>query len=227
MMSKPSVNYTSCFDIIGPVMIGPSSSHTAGACAIGRAAYRLFKKIPDKVRITYYESFAATHQGHGTDFAIVSGLMGFAPDDDRVPEAIEIARKNGMEISFIESKDPSPVQHANTAFLELYDKSGNELKVTGASIGGGAIEIREIEKQGMIIKPNMTNHLVIFELSHPLELETLEEVLNSYKVEIENIQRVCLGNNELVLFNTRRELTDLEIEELCRQVDADDFMTMM
>ena len=82
-----SGNYRSVFDIIGPIMVGPSSSHTAGAVAIGKAARAIFQELPKKVTVHYYESFAQTHRGHGTDFAIAAGIMGFPPDDAQVPMA--------------------------------------------------------------------------------------------------------------------------------------------
>ncbi len=80
-------NYKSVFDIIGPEMIGPSSSHNAGAVKIGRVANKLFGTVPPNVTVHYYGSFARTHRGHGTDYAIAAGLLGFAPDDSRVPSA--------------------------------------------------------------------------------------------------------------------------------------------
>ena len=105
-------NYKSCFDIIGPIMVGPSSSHTAGAIAIGALARQLFGGTPKNVRCDYYESFSETHKGHGTDFAIISGILGFTTDDERVPRAVEIAVSQGMHIEFVERKEPSPVNHA-------------------------------------------------------------------------------------------------------------------
>ena len=90
MESNKVQNYKSCFDIIGPIMVGPSSSHTAGAIAIGALARQLFGGTPKSVRCDYYESFAETHKGHGTDFAIISGILGFATDDERVPRAVEV-----------------------------------------------------------------------------------------------------------------------------------------
>ncbi len=92
------MNYKSCFDIIGPIMIGPSSSHTAGALAIGLAARKLFGGTPEKIVIKYYESFADTHKGHGTDFAIIGGILGLAADDANVTQSIELAEEQGIEI---------------------------------------------------------------------------------------------------------------------------------
>ncbi|AEH46693.1 L-serine ammonia-lyase, iron-sulfur-dependent subunit beta [Parageobacillus thermoglucosidasius] len=145
-MSK-AVNYKSCFDIIGPIMVGPSSSHTAGALAIGNVAYKLFKGLPKKVVVRYYESFAETHKGHGTDYAIISGVLGFAADDPRVPKAIEIAKSKGIDITFIEEKDDSPIGHPNTADVYLEDET-HSIRTIGISVGGGIIEVKHIEMDG-------------------------------------------------------------------------------
>ncbi|GAF41648.1 L-serine dehydratase, beta subunit [Agrilactobacillus composti DSM 18527 = JCM 14202] len=147
-----SGNYKSVFDIIGPIMIGPSSSHTAGAVAIGRAANRIFGGIPEDITIHYYESFAQTHKGHGTDYAIISGILGFEPDDKRVPDALDIAHEQGIKIKFIEEEGDSPIGHPNTAVCELR-KGNREIIVSGCSIGGGTIEIRDIKMDGFHIKP--------------------------------------------------------------------------
>ncbi|WP_202813142.1 L-serine ammonia-lyase, iron-sulfur-dependent subunit beta [Liquorilactobacillus nagelii] len=145
-------NYKSVFDIIGPIMIGPSSSHTAGAVAIGRAANKVFNGLPQKIVVHYYESFAQTHKGHGTDYAIISGILGFAPDDSRVPNAIKIAESKGIKIKFIEETVDSPINHPNTAIIEL-ENTDKQIKLAGCSIGGGTIEIREIQLDGFSIKP--------------------------------------------------------------------------
>lgn len=221
------VKYRSCFDIIGPIMIGPSSSHTAGACAIGYACYKLFGKVPDKVKITYYESFAATHRGHGTDFALISGLLGFSPSDDRVPYALEIARNQGMEISFVESDQESPAQHANTACLLLSDNDGNKLEVLGVSIGGGAMEIRKIEKQGFIVEPKETRNLVMMEWYEEFDLELFRRSLNKLDAELLNYQEVNVGNMTIVLFNPKRCLSKLELDALLEASKASGYTTLM
>jgi len=132
------MEYTSVFDIIGPVMVGPSSSHTAGALAIARYARDKFQKMPARARITLYESFAKTHKGHGTDVALVSGILGFDADDLRIPRALDIAKREGLDIEFIISDEPS--EHPNTAKLILSDGS-KAIEVTGISIGGGSYKI--------------------------------------------------------------------------------------
>ena len=142
-----SGNYKSVFDIIGPVMVGPSSSHTAGAVAIGQVAHKLFSQKITQVTIDYYESFAKTHRGHGTDFAIIAGVLGMQTDDLRVPDAVRIAEMRGIKVKFIEHEGKSPINHPNTAIVTLANKD-KEVKVAGCSIGGGTIEIRKIQIDG-------------------------------------------------------------------------------
>lgn len=136
------MRFKDVFSIIGPSMIGPSSSHTAGAARIGLAARRLLGVMPDAVRVSFYGSFAATYQGHGTDTAIAGGLLGFRTDDPRLPDAIELAGEAGMELVFREGKGLFP--HPNTVRLELRGAGGQRLSLLGTSIGGGNVEIVEV-----------------------------------------------------------------------------------
>ncbi|MGO4961830.1 serine dehydratase beta chain [Jeotgalibaca porci] len=136
--------FRSVFDIIGPIMVGPSSSHTAGALALGKAAAQLFGMIPKKITIHYYESFADTHLGHGTDFAILGGILGLNADDPMLPKAVEMAASQQIAVSFFEEKDPSPVGHPNTARMIL-ERDDLRIVATGSSIGGGSIELNEVE----------------------------------------------------------------------------------
>lgn len=135
------MKYKSVFDIIGPVMIGPSSSHTAGAARIGRVARSLFGRQPKWATISFYGSFAKTYKGHGTDVALVGGLLDFDTFDERIIDAIKIAKKTGMKIKFIEEE--AITDHPNTARVLIGDDEG-ELELVGISIGGGKIEIIEL-----------------------------------------------------------------------------------
>ena len=131
------------FDLIGPVMVGPSSSHTAGAVRIGYVARKLLGEEPKSARITLHGSFAATGRGHGTDKAIVAGLLGMLPDDERIPRSFELAWEQGLDFSF-ELRELRAA-HPNTAKLDLTGESGKRLSMTGASVGGGRIEVRELD----------------------------------------------------------------------------------
>ncbi len=186
-------NYKSCFDIIGPIMIGPSSSHTAGAISIGRCARQLFGGTPTSVQCIYYESFAQTHKGHGTDFAIISGVLGFETDDERVPQAVEIAMEQGVSIEFIERDEPSPVAHANTADLTLMSAT-RRVRLIGTSIGGGTVEVKYVEVDGFI--SNLSGPLpIILEILQKEELSTVETLLEEYNVPIRKRKELKNGSS--------------------------------
>lgn len=128
-------------DIIGPIMVGPSSSHTAGAVRIGLVARKLLGSTPVRAELYLHGSFAATGRGHGTDMALIAGLLGFAPDDERIPQSFEYAKKAGLEFHFdtIQLRDA----HPNSVLIKACGAGGHSIEVVGASIGGGRIEIRE------------------------------------------------------------------------------------
>ena len=143
------------FDVLGPVMIGPSSSHTAGAAKIGYTAQKLLGEVPAQADIGLYGSFATTGKGHGTDrvlidtFApvetriLVAGLLGLRPDDPRLPDSFALAAQRGMQFSI------HPVElrsaHPNTAVLTLTSRTGRQLSLKAASVGGGRIRVTEID----------------------------------------------------------------------------------
>lgn len=133
--------FKSVFDLIGPIMIGPSSSHTAGAARIGKIVRNIFGELPDEVDIWLYESFAKTYRGHGTDIALVGGLLGMEPDDERLAESLKLAHEAGMEVSFVPKKEKA--EHPNQVTLKV-KKAGRSMSVTGLSIGGGNIQISEL-----------------------------------------------------------------------------------
>lgn len=135
------MKFNSVFDIIGPVMIGPSSSHTAGAAKIGKVARDLFGKEPSWAKIHLYGSFQKTYKGHGTDFALVGGLLGFETDDLRMRDSLEIAKSKEIEIKFIE--DSAATEHPNTVRI-IIGAGEDQLELIGISIGGGKIEIKEL-----------------------------------------------------------------------------------
>ena len=131
------------FDILGPVMVGPSSSHTAGAVRIGWMTQKLLGEQPVEAKILMYGSFAATGKGHGTDRGLVAGLLGMRPDDERIPDSFEIARKMGLSYSFGIANLTSA--HPNSVVLEVKGKSGRTLEVQACSLGGGRIMINRLD----------------------------------------------------------------------------------
>ncbi|QXM05913.1 L-serine ammonia-lyase, iron-sulfur-dependent subunit beta [Crassaminicella indica] len=134
-------NY-SAFDVIGPRMIGPSSSHTAGAARLGKVARRICGEEVKKVIFTLHGSFAKTYRGHGTDKALVAGILGMEPEDKHLRKSMEIAKKKGLDYQFVE-EDLGDV-HPNTVKISMIDKKGNQSEIVGSSIGGGNIKIIKI-----------------------------------------------------------------------------------
>jgi L-serine dehydratase len=136
-------NKSSVFDMIGPVMIGPSSSHTAGVVKIAQAAIQILGAIPDEANITFYNSFARTYEGHGSDRAILGGLMGFSTDDLRIKISLDLAKESGMIYNF-KSIGNSSIHHPNTIKLQIR-KGSKSVEIVGESLGGGVINIAEVD----------------------------------------------------------------------------------
>lgn len=132
----------SVFDIIGPRMVGPSSSHTAGALRLGLLARAALGETPVNAKIGLHGSFATTYRGHGTDRAVAGGLLGMAPDDPRIPESLKIAREAGMRIEF-ETVDLGADTHPNTLTFDL-ESEDHSATLTGSSVGGGAVRVTEV-----------------------------------------------------------------------------------
>ncbi|MFM2375843.1 MAG: hypothetical protein RLZZ165_940 [Bacteroidota bacterium] len=135
---------SSIFDMLGPVMIGPSSSHTAGVVCIGRVARRMLGSQPQEVEVTFYNSFARTYEGHGSDRAVLAGLMDMATDDGRIREAKAIATEAGMACRF-KAVNNASAMHPNTVRV-IARSGGEQAEVLGVSRGGGLISIVELDK---------------------------------------------------------------------------------
>ena len=132
----------STFDVIGPIMIGPSSSHTAGAARLGLAANRVAGDKITSVKFLLHGSFAKTYKGHGTDRALLAGVLGYSERDERLREAMEIASSQGVTYAF-EPIDLGDV-HPNSVTIEMETKSGEVITMSGSSIGGGSIQIWDV-----------------------------------------------------------------------------------
>lgn len=145
------MEFQSCFDIIGPIMVGPSSSHTAGVVSIGKFVHEMLGECPEKVEIILYDSFAQTYQGHGTDKAIMGGLIGMNTDDKRIRDAIEIAKEQNIDFTF-QFEDNCPYfNHPNTTVVSAKSKNLS-ITVGGASLGGGLSKIFLINEQQVDIR---------------------------------------------------------------------------
>lgn len=138
------------FDIIGPIMIGPSSSHTAGAVRIGKYARSILGATPVKAHIRFSGSFAKTYKGHGTDKAVIAGILGMDTDDARIRVSMDVAKEEGLAFEFEEADIDGA--HPNTAEITLEDAAGRTAQVQGASVGGGNIVINKIN--GTVVSIN-------------------------------------------------------------------------
>jgi len=135
----------SVFDVLGPNMIGPSSSHTAGAVSIACLARKMMNGSIKKVEFVLYGSFAKTYQGHGTDRALLGGIMGFTTADKRIPESFSIARQRGIAFAFISNETETEV-HPNTVDIIMTNEDGHIMTVRGESLGGGKVRITRINQ---------------------------------------------------------------------------------
>ncbi|MTD41850.1 L-serine ammonia-lyase, iron-sulfur-dependent, subunit beta [Erwinia sp. CPCC 100877] len=175
-MSDRKFKYKSAFDIIGPIMVGPSSSHTAGAVKIGNMARQLNKYLPEKLIVTFFGSFAQTYKGHGTAVAIVAGVLGFATNDERIPEAIHLAEEQGVAIEFLISEKQT--KHANTVNLVLVNNQ-ECLDMTAISIGGGSIQLIEINHHNVLLEHTEENGLVFTTTQPEAVLPYVKDALES------------------------------------------------
>ena len=191
----------SVFDVIGPVMIGPSSSHTAGAVRLGRLARAVFGEQPARARITLHGSFASTGHGHGTDLALVAGLLGMAPDDVRIRTADAEARSAGMDVAFAEA-DLGEV-HPNTARLELSSADGRTVTVQGSSTGGADVVLTAIDAFDVTITGELPV-LVVEHRDQPGVIASVSAVLAEYGVNIAGMEvsREKRGARALMVMET-------------------------
>ncbi|MGB4659033.1 MAG: L-serine ammonia-lyase, iron-sulfur-dependent subunit beta [Mobilitalea sp.] len=171
------------FDIIGPVMIGPSSSHTAGAVRIGKYAHSILGEKPVKARIGFSGSFAKTYRGHGTDKAIIGGILGMNTDDERIRNSFDLANEEGLEYTF-ETLELEGV-HPNTADIELEGESGRIINVRGSSVGGGNILINRINGADVLISGKSTA-LIITHLDMPGMVAKVSNILGNNGININN-----------------------------------------
>lgn len=201
------------FDMMGPVMVGPSSSHTAGAARIGNMGRTLLGEEVARADIGLYGSFAETGFGHGTDRALLAGLLGMKPDDLRIPNAYEEANRAGMAYSFrtVELRDA----HPNTALLELTGKSGKKLTLQAASIGGGAIVVNKIDG----IDVNFTgdfNTLIVRNQDESGSVAAITSILSQVHINVANmsVNRHRRGGDALMVIETDQHIKPRQVEFL-------------
>lgn len=173
------------FDIMGPVMVGPSSSHTAGAVRIGYITRKLLGEKPTQAELLLHGSFAATGRGHGTDRALAAGLLGMKPDDERIPQSFEIAEREKLKVSV--GTVVLRNVHPNTVMLKVKGTSGRELEVVASSLGGGRIKICRLDG----IETNFSGDcptLIVHNMDQPGHVAEVTFLLARYNVNIATMQ---------------------------------------
>lgn len=206
------MKYKTVFDIIGPTMVGPSSSHTAGAVRIGLVAKDLFNQLPKQADIYLYGSFMETYKGHGTDVALVGGLLGYDTDDDRIQTSLETAEQMGMKVNFIEMAEER--SHPHTAIINMRD-ADKEISFEGVSIGGGKIEVVAINGFNIAISGNYPALLVF----HKDTFGTIGRVANilgdsSINVGSMQVSRKEKGDQALMTCELDESVTDEIIDKI-------------
>ncbi|GIO21928.1 L-serine ammonia-lyase, iron-sulfur-dependent subunit beta [Oceanobacillus sp. J11TS1] len=206
------MKYNSVFDIIGPVMVGPSSSHTAGAARIGKAARNLFGKQPTWAKIHLYESFAKTYRGHGTDFALVGGLLGMETDDPQISKSLELAKEKGLQVEFIE--DSASANHPNTVRLIIGDDKEQQ-ELMGISIGGGKVEITELNGFELRLSGNHPAILIMHNDRFGA-IASVTKILAKYEVNIGHMEvnRKDVGKEALMVIEVDQNVEDSILQEL-------------
>ena len=201
------------FDMMGPVMVGPSSSHTAGAARIGNMGRTLLGEEVARADIGLHGSFAETGFGHGTDRALLAGLLGMKPDDLRIPNAYEEANRAGIAYSFrtVELRDA----HPNTALLELTGKSGRQLTLQASSIGGGAIVVNKIDG----IDVNFTgdfNTLIVRNQDESGSVAAITSILSQVHINVAHmsVNRHRRGGDALMVIETDQHIKPRQVEFL-------------
>jgi L-serine dehydratase, iron-sulfur-dependent, beta subunit len=209
------MKYRSVFDIIGPIMVGPSSSHTAGAVRIGLLTRYIFGYQPEKIKITLYGSFKETYKGHGTDIALIGGLLGYNTSDKRIRTSLENAKEAGIDFEFIESEVEHI--HPNTAKLEV-ETGRHSLDLVGKSIGGGKMIIFELLGFDVNLSGDFPSYFIFYKFNESNKVELLSEVeaiFGNNKVSTNFSDSILEGINLLVV-ETLEEISEEQLEKITK-----------
>lgn len=205
----------SVFDIMGPIMVGPSSSHTAGAARIGYTSKMILREEVSHADISLHGSFLATGKGHGTDKALIAGLLGMMPDDERIPYSFDIAEKKGLTYSFsgIELRNA----HPNSVLLRLEGVCGGKLEILASSIGGGQIMINKIDGVEADICACYPT-LIVHNIDQPGHVSLVTSILGQKAVNIATmrINRDKRGGHAVMIIECDQEVPKDALDSLTK-----------
>ncbi|MBR6618937.1 MAG: L-serine ammonia-lyase, iron-sulfur-dependent subunit beta [Clostridia bacterium] len=217
--------FISVFDVIGPNMVGPSSSHTAGAASIALLAKKMIGEPIKSVEFTLYGSFAKTYKGHGTDKALVGGMLGFETDDVRIRDSFSIAAENGLEFCFLCNNDEDEDVHPNTVDMFITGQSGRQLTVRGESLGGGKVMLTRIN--GVKVQFTGEYHaLIVIQRDHPGVVAGITSVLSSWDVNIAYLRvfREEKGGLAYTIVESDEEITEKAVDVIKKNPAIKDIM---
>ena len=204
------------FDIVGPVMVGPSSSHTAGAVKIGNACRKLLGEEIKTAEIYLHGSFAATGKDHGTDRALVAGLLGLSVDDERIPDSFAWAKEKGLEFHF-HTISLGEDAHPNSAKIVMCGVSGKTMEAVGASLGGGRIVIDEIDGHRVNFSGEFPT-VIIHNLDQPGHVAEVTSMLQHKSINIATMQlyRTGRGGHAIMVIECDQEVPANSLEWLAK-----------
>ena len=217
--------FISVFDVIGPNMVGPSSSHTAGAASIALLAGKMIGERITRVTFTLYGSFAKTYKGHGTDKALVGGILGFETDDVRIRDSFNIAKENGLEFDFVCNNSDDEDIHPNTVDMEIVGESGRQLTVRGESLGGGKVMLTRIN--GVKVQFTGEYHaLIVIQRDNPGVVAGITSVLSSWDVNIAYLRvfREEKGGLAYTIVESDEEISEKAVEVIKKNPAIQDIM---
>lgn len=217
--------FISVFDVIGPNMVGPSSSHTAGAASIALLTKKMIGEDVRRIKFTLYGSFAKTYKGHGTDRALVGGILGFETDDERIRDSFELAKAAGLDFVFESVTSDDDDIHPNTVDMEVEGVSGRVLYVRGESLGGGKVRLTRING----VKVHFTGEfhaLIVVQRDYPGVVAGVTSVLSSYGVNIAYLRvfREEKGGLAYTIVESDEEISENAVAEMKKNPAIEDIM---
>lgn len=217
--------FISVFDVIGPNMVGPSSSHTAGAASIALLTKKMIGEDVRRIKFTLYGSFAKTYKGHGTDRALVGGILGFETDDERIRDSFDLARAAGLDFVFESAAEEDDDIHPNTVDMEVESVSGRVLYVRGESLGGGKVRLTRIN--GVKVQFTGEFHaLIVMQRDYPGVVAGVTSVLSRYGVNIAYLRvfREEKGGLAYTIVESDEEISENAVEEMKKNPAIEDIM---